>query len=234
MKSLNHRNVVKYIGYVHSPQERQLWLVTEFVAGGALRRFCTPNGDKKQVEKSLSLRDKTRITVDCWQGLDYIRGQNLCHKDISPGNILVSNDLAQVKISDFGLAEFKNLIASAVTQISGTAMYYPPEFASENGIIRHPTKSDIYSMGASLCELFSESWYWNINGQPRNQFQVMFKIAEKQRLWQEKHDILYPDCWSKIPTVVQPMLTDAIVPDHKARKSARELCLASQDLLKTM
>lgn len=86
----------------------------------------------------------------------------------------MSNDLTQVKISDFGLSEFKTLLATAVTQISGTAMYYPPEFASEHGVIRHPTKSDIYSMGASLCELFSEEWYWNINGKARNQFQVRY------------------------------------------------------------
>lgn len=77
-----------------------------------------------------------------------------------------------VKISDFGLAEIKQLMTTAVTQISGTPMYYPPEYASENGILRHPVKSDVYSMGASLCEFFSGQWFWNDHGLPKNHFQV--------------------------------------------------------------
>lgn len=77
-----------------------------------------------------------------------------------------------MKISDFGLAEFKQLMTTMATQVTGTPMYYPPEFASEAGIIRHPSKSDVYSMGASLAELFSEQWFWSVNGKPRAQFQV--------------------------------------------------------------
>lgn len=65
-------------------------------------------------------------------------------------------------------------------------------------------------------------------------FQVMFKISEQHRLWDEKHEILFPDCWCKVPSVVQATLKDAIMPDHKQRKSAHELCLSSQELLKNL
>lgn len=51
-------------------------------------------------------------------------------------------------------------------------MYYPPEFASELGYIRHPILSDVYSMGASLCELFSEQWFWNLGGKRLSDVQV--------------------------------------------------------------
>lgn len=85
-----------------------------------------------------------------------------------------------VKIADFGLAEIKTATSVASTNLKGSYLYFPPEFASKRGIVRHPQLSDVYSMGAALSELFSSHYFWfdNFEGFERRkeQFPVIHNL----------------------------------------------------------
>lgn len=85
-RKLNHPNLVKFIGYVSNHTDRRLWLLTEFIPGGSLRRFC-------HSDPSLPFGDKLKIAIGCWSGLAYLHSRKCCHKDISPNNILVRTHL---------------------------------------------------------------------------------------------------------------------------------------------
>lgn len=145
---------------------------------------------------------------------------HVCHKDIHPGNILVSDDLAMIKISDFGLSEFK-LISSVYLTLKpkGHYMYYPPEFATKGGSLRHVTLSDVYSMGAVLCELFAELPFWHFanTGEAYSSANVAFILNDQLTKPRD------PEVFCKLEQKVAKILKHAIAPDLNDRKSAREM-----------
>lgn len=118
------------------------YLVTEYVPGMDLRRLVRSQG-------ALTLSQAARIVMQAALGLEYAHSQGLVHRDVKPGNILVTPD-GEAKVSDVGLAGFaKDLINDPrAGKIIGTPDYLSPEQ------IRTPLEiqpaSDIYSLGCTL------------------------------------------------------------------------------------
>ena len=94
-RSLNHRNIVKYIGLEVTHDD--LYILTEWVAGGSLRRVL-----KKftKLPETLAARYSRQIA----EGLAYLHSNRVAHRDIKPGNILVTSD-GTVKLADFGSSQ---------------------------------------------------------------------------------------------------------------------------------
>jgi eukaryotic-like serine/threonine-protein kinase len=118
------------------------YLVTEFVPGMDLRRLVRSQGP-------LPLSQSARIILQAALGLEYAHSQGLVHRDVKPGNILVTPD-GDAKVSDVGLAGFaKDLINDPrAGKIIGTADYLSPE-QIRTPLEVEPT-SDIYSLGCTL------------------------------------------------------------------------------------
>ncbi len=118
------------------------YLVTEFVPGIDLRRLVRNNGP-------LSMNHAATIVSQAALGLQYAHEMGLIHRDVKPGNILVTPD-GHAKVSDIGLAAYSMGLTGDVRagKIVGTADYLSPEQ------IRHPLElgptSDIYSLGCTL------------------------------------------------------------------------------------
>ena len=136
---LDHVNLVRAFdagedGKVH-------YLVVEYVPGTDLRRLVRTKG-------KLSLQQAANIIKQAAEGLAHAHERNLIHRDIKPGNILVTND-GVAKLSDLGLAFHLNDPKDPrAGKIVGTADYLSPEQ------IRTPLSitavSDIYSLGCTL------------------------------------------------------------------------------------
>ena len=95
------------------------------------------------------------LFAQCVQGLYSIHEQNFYHRDIKPGNIFVQDDIAQ--IGDLGLSIDSEIDSSASVESSaaagvGTFLYSAPE-VEDGGMFSE--KSDVYSLGIVLIELFS-------------------------------------------------------------------------------
>lgn len=93
-RSLSHENILQFVGFHNEKEKKKLWLITEFVDGGSMRRFCKKqqkDNNTDGVDEQLTLDKKLYIATCCWRGLDYLHSNNVCHKDISPDNILVTN-----------------------------------------------------------------------------------------------------------------------------------------------
>lgn len=118
------------------------FLVTEYVPGMDLRRLVKSRG-------ALPIQQAARIIMQAARGLDYAHQKGLVHRDVKPGNILVT-PAGDAKVSDVGLAGFaKDLMNDPrAGKIVGTTDYLSPEQ------IRTPLEiqpaSDIYSLGCTL------------------------------------------------------------------------------------
>ncbi|MEV6865640.1 serine/threonine-protein kinase [Streptosporangium subroseum] len=118
------------------------YLVMELVPGESLAGILVRDG-------SLSVEVTLDVVQQTAKGLQAAHSSGIIHRDIKPGNILVT-EAGVIKITDFGIARV--LQAAPVTQtgiLLGTAQYVSPEQAS--GLPLTPA-TDIYSLGVVAYE----------------------------------------------------------------------------------
>ena len=136
---LDHPNLVR--AYDAGEDGNVQYLVVEYVPGTDLRRLVRSEG-------KLSVNRAANIVRQAALGLKEAHRGGLIHRDIKPGNILVTPD-GVVKLSDLGLAFcLDDPNDPRVGKIVGTADYLSPEQ------IKNPQRitstSDIYSLGCTL------------------------------------------------------------------------------------
>ncbi len=90
------------------------------------------------------------VILQVARALQYLREQGLVHRDIKPGNILVTADNT-VKVIDLGFAASASQTADGAATTAGTAAYLSPEQAQGRQDL--DVRSDIYSLGATLYQL---------------------------------------------------------------------------------
>src|SRR5436190_1360819 len=97
------------------------YLVVEYVPGVDLRRLVRKQGP-------LSQQQAANVTLQAARGLDYAHKRGLVHRDVKPGNILVTSH-GIAKVSDLGLAGFMYDAENdpRAGKIVGTADYLAPE-----------------------------------------------------------------------------------------------------------
>ncbi len=120
------------------------FLVMEFVTGLSLQQRIDERGP-------LELKELLRIGMQVASGLAAAHAQGLIHRDIKPSNIMLENELARVKITDFGLA--RAVDDARLTQdgtLVGTPAYMAPEQARGEPMDR---RSDLFSLGSVLYEM---------------------------------------------------------------------------------
>ena len=136
---LNHPNLVQ--AYDAGEDGNVHYLVVEYVPGTDLRRLVRSKG-------KLSVQQAANIIKQSAEGLSHAHQETLIHRDIKPGNILVTPD-GVAKLSDLGLAFYLNDTNDPrAGKIVGTADYLSPEqIRTPNNIT---SASDIYSLGCTL------------------------------------------------------------------------------------
>ena len=132
---MQHPSVVSV--YDAGQEDDYNYIVMEFVDGVTLQDYVT--GDK-----SLTPNEVVDVIFQCAKGLDYVHRQGVIHRDLKPGNIMLSHD-GEVKIMDFSIAHIDIGMEQHDTYVLGSPMYMPPEQLSEEK--RLVAQSDIYSLG---------------------------------------------------------------------------------------
>ena len=118
------------------------YLVTEYVPGTDLRRLVRSNGP-------LSMEESASVVSQAAIGLQHIHDAGIIHRDVKPGNILVTPE-GHAKVTDIGLYAWNNGSDDDMDagKIVGTADFLAPEQ------VRDPRSigplSDIYSLGCTL------------------------------------------------------------------------------------
>ncbi|MEP6495357.1 MAG: protein kinase [bacterium] len=129
--------------------DRLLYYVMPFVEGRSLRERLNRDG-------ALPAHDAVRILTGVVDALAYAHRQGVVHRDIKPGNILLTGRHAVV--ADFGVAKAmhdaanaKEITATGLTL--GTPTYMSPEQATADPTLDH--RSDIYAVGVMAYEMIA-------------------------------------------------------------------------------
>jgi len=146
LADLSHPNIARLIDG-GTTEEGLPYLAMEYVEGEPIDIYC--KREKLDIRQRLELFNKVCAAVH------FIHGNNVVHRDIKPGNILVTKD-GEPRILDFGIA--KILDDSADRAMTYTANnFLTPEYASPEQILGQSPqpKNDIYALGILLYELLT-------------------------------------------------------------------------------
>jgi hypothetical protein len=146
MMEFKHEHIVQV--YDHFKEGSSYFIVEEFVDGISLDELI-------RKERFLSNDAAMLILYEVAKALKYAHDKGVIHRDIKPGNILISNQ-GEVKLVDFGIATSLEETDEGLTRdgmVLGTPCYIPPEqIADAKNVDR---RADIYSLGVVLYEMLT-------------------------------------------------------------------------------
>lgn len=143
---MSHPSIVRVYDAGDPGAQAEPYIVMELVHGTLLKDLIA--------DGPVPVADAIRYTDGILEALDYSHRAGVVHRDIKPGNVMVTTTGA-VKVMDFGIARAVSDSSSTVaetTQIIGTAAYFSPEQAKGESV---DARTDLYSAGVVLYELLT-------------------------------------------------------------------------------
>ncbi|KAF4019889.1 hypothetical protein G4228_011401 [Cervus hanglu yarkandensis] len=190
MMKLSHSKLVQLYGVCM--QQKPLYIVTELMENGCLLNYLRERKGKLSKELLLS------VCQDVCEGMEYLERNCFIHRDLAARNCLVSSTCI-IKISDFGMTRY--VLDDEYVSSSGAKFpvkWSPPEVFHFN---RYSSKSDVWSFGVLMWEVFSEG---KMPFENRSNLQVVEAISKGFRLYRPHlapmsiYEIMY-SCWHEKP-----------------------------------
>jgi Tol biopolymer transport system component len=149
MASLEHPNLARLFDGGTTPDGLP-YFVMEFIRGKPVDDYCE--------ERRLGIRERLFLFRIVCEAVAFAHKQGVVHRDIKPGNILVTAD-GTPKLLDFGIAKILHpeQLPHARDAVITVAPAMTPEYASPEQVRGLPITeaSDVYSLGILLCEVLT-------------------------------------------------------------------------------
>jgi serine/threonine-protein kinase len=156
LSQLSHPNLVSVFDFGITPNNEP-YMIMDFHSGQSLESYLAAKG-------ILNTEIGIGIFKQVLSGLAVVHKAGIVHRDIKPGNIIISEDrIPQVKIVDFGIAknpstEKERLKISNTGEVVGTPSYMSPEQCTGKEL---DARSDIYALGCVMYECFTGKTTFN-------------------------------------------------------------------------
>ena len=143
--AIQHPNVVHVFDYIEDAG--RTLIVMEFVEGETLLDMLAGG-------KTVAQNEAIELTAQICDGLAAAHRQHLVHRDLKPGNIIVTSD-GVAKVLDFGIAKRTSRTEVRLTKtgaVIGTPQYMAPEQLTGESV---DERADIYAAGLLLYEMLA-------------------------------------------------------------------------------
>ncbi|HEX2083689.1 MAG TPA: serine/threonine-protein kinase, partial [Xanthomonadaceae bacterium] len=162
---LNHPNIAHLVD-AGALGDGRPFLAMEYVDGVRIDTYCE--------SRALPLAERLRLFMKVCNALQYAHEQLVIHRDIKPGNILVTDE-GEPKLLDFGIARqlaspADELTSTVAGQRIMTLAYASPEQVEGRAL---STATDVYSLGVVLYELLTGVHPWGETSNPAEVVQLV-------------------------------------------------------------
>ncbi|CAG2110419.1 unnamed protein product [Medioppia subpectinata] len=150
LDNLNHKNIIKLKDVVSDKSTRTHSLVFSYLS----------HQDSYTAFESCDLQECIEYSRQILEGLAYAHSKGIMHRDIKPGNIIISDDLGNIsntktflKIIDWGLAEFYHPKKDYSVRVA-SKFYKSPELLLDYPYYDYSL--DIWAFGCILAEMITK------------------------------------------------------------------------------
>jgi serine/threonine-protein kinase len=144
-KKLSHRSIARTFAYGRF--EGGIWMTMELVDGVALSRVIDGG--------TLDLGQRLQILIDIAGALEHVHSHGIVHRDIKPGNIILSAE--GPKLVDFGIAKTPSIALTHPRYVVGTPDYLAPEQIVGKEVDH---RVDIFQLGLLAFQLLGTRLPW--------------------------------------------------------------------------
>jgi mitogen-activated protein kinase kinase kinase 19 len=209
MQSLNHKNIVKFLGSEVDMKNRKLYIFMEKVSGGSLKDMLEMYGP---LPESVIVKYVKQVL----HGLVYLHQNHVIHRDLKCGNLLITTE-GVVKLSDFGVSKkFRDAVKGGdklksqqtnMQTMIGSPYWMAPEVVTQSGYGR---KADIWSLGCTIIEMATAKNPWD----GLSPMAACFQIGEGESL---------PIIPTSLSEQARAFILECLQRDAQKRPSAAEL-----------
>lgn len=136
LSKIHSRNIVEVYDVVKN--NNICTVLEQYIEGKTLEQLCE--------EKVMTEKEVKNIVLQLCDGLEILHSNNIIHRDLTPSNIMVSDD-GIVKIIDFDISRSAKANAARDTRILGTEGFAAPE---QFGFKQSTSQTDIYALGVLM------------------------------------------------------------------------------------
>jgi non-specific serine/threonine protein kinase/serine/threonine-protein kinase len=149
LATLDHPNIARLLDGGTTPDGLP-YFVMDYVEGTRIDEYCLGH--------RLTIGERVRLFRDVCSAVQYVHQNLVVHRDLKPGNVLVSPE-GVPKLLDFGIAKLlkPELFAATIDATRVEFRLMTPGYASPEQVRGEPvtTVSDVYSLGVMLYELLA-------------------------------------------------------------------------------
>ncbi|KAL9320358.1 hypothetical protein ACSQ67_012197 [Phaseolus vulgaris] len=175
LKTLKHRNIMKFYTSWVDTANRNINFVTEMFTSGTLRQY-------RQKHKRVNIRAVKHWCRQILRGLHYLHSHDppVIHRDLKCDNIFINGNQGEVKIGDLGLAAI--LRKSHAAHCVGTPEFMAPEVYEES----YNELVDIYSFGMCVLEMVTFEYPYSECSHPAQIYKKVISGKKPEALYKVK------------------------------------------------
>ncbi|OTF84169.1 serine/threonine-protein kinase STK11-like protein [Euroglyphus maynei] len=184
LRKLNHENLVKLYDVIYDDVKEKMYIITEYCVA-VLQELL----DSVPETKRLPIHQAHGYFVQLVNGLEYLHSQGIIHKDIKPGNLLLTNG-GVIKITDLGVSEMLDRFQQddMISTSQGSPAFQPPEIADGRAKFSG-FKVDIWASGVTLFNITTGKYPF----QGDNIYRLYDNISKAELTIPEEMDYLLSD-----------------------------------------